>query len=76
MKGINLIKVFKIKDFYKLYTIIKDKASEYKSYIYFNKYFLDLVYFNIISPFNCDRKKGKYFIIFLDDYNKYLEIKI
>ena len=66
----------KVKDFYKLYIIIKDKASEYKSYIYFSKYPLNLVYSNIIEPFNYSYRKDKYFIIFLDNYNKRLEVKI
>ena len=76
LKGINLIKVFKIKDPYKLYTIAKGKASKYISYIYSSKRLLDLVYSNIIEPFNRSRREGKYFITFLDNYNKRLEIKI
>ena len=66
----------KVKDLYKLYIIIKDKASKYKSYIYSNKYSLDLIYSNIIKPFNYSYRGDKYFITFLDNYNKYLEIKI
>ena len=66
----------KIKNFYKLYIIIKDKASKYKSYIYFNKYLLDLIYSNIIKPFNYSYREDKYFIIFLDNYNKCLKIEV
>ena len=75
MKGINFIKVFKIKNFYKLYIIIKDKINKYKFYIYFRKYLLDLIYSNIIKPFNYNYKGGKYFIIFLNNYNKYFKVK-
>ena len=66
----------KVKDLYKLYIITKSKASEYKSYIYFSKYLLDLVYSNIIEPFNYSYRRGKYFIIFLDNYNKRLKIEV
>ena len=68
--------MLKIKDLYKLYIIIKGKASKYKSYIYFNKYSLDLVYSNIIKPFNYNYRGGKYFIIFLNNYNKRLEVEV
>ena len=68
--------MFKVKNFYKLYIIIKDKVNKYKFYIYFNKYFLILIYFNIIKSFNYNYKKNKYFIIFLNNYNKYLKIEV
>ena len=68
--------MLKIKNLYKLYIIIKDKASKYKFYIYFNKYPLDLIYFNIIKPFNYSYKRGKYFITFLNNYNKRLKIEV
>ena len=76
LKRINLIKILKIKDFYKLYIVIKDKANKYKFYIYFKKYLLDLIYSNIIKPFNYSYKGGKYFIIFLDNYNKHFKVKV
>ena len=76
MRGINLIKVPKVKDFYKLYIIAKGKASEYKSYIRFNKRLLNLVYSNITGPFDRGRRRDKYFIIFLDDYDKRLKIEV
>ena len=66
----------KVKDFYKLYIIIKGKANKYKSYIYFKKYLLNLVYSNIIELFNYSYKGGKYFIIFLNNYNKRSKIKV
>ena len=75
-KNINLIKIFKTKDLYKLYTIAKGKAGEYKFYIYFNKRLLDLVYSNITEPFNRGRGRGKYFIIFLNNYNKRSEVEV
>ena len=75
-KGINLIKVPKIKDSYKLYMIIKGKTSKYKFYIYLSKYLLNLVYSNIIKPFNYSYRGGKYFIIFLNNYNKRSKIKV
>ena len=49
LKGINFIKVFKIKNLYKLYIIIKNKVNKYKFYIYSKKYLLNLVYSNIIE---------------------------
>ena len=76
LKGINFIKVSKVKDPYKLYIITKGKAGEYIFYIYSSKRLLDLVYSNIIGLFNRSRRGGKYFIIFLDDYNKRLEVEI
>ena len=76
LKEINFIKVFKIKNLYKLYIIIKDKTNKYKFYIYFKKYLLDLVYSNIIEPFNYNYKGGKYFIIFLNNYNKRFKVKV
>ena len=76
LKGINLIKVPKVKDSYKLYIVTKGKAGEYKSYIYLGKCLLDLVYFDIIGPFNCGCRGGKYFITFLNNYNKRLEVEI
>ena len=75
-KGINLIKVLKVKDPYKLCTIAKGKAGEYISYIYSSKRLLDLVHFNITGPFNRGRRRDKYFITFLNNYNKCLEIKV
>ena len=66
----------KVKDLYKPYIVIKGKAGEYKSYIYFRKCLLDLVYSNIIGPFNYNYRGGKYFITFLNNYNKYLEVEI
>ena len=76
MKEINLNKIFKVKNFYKLYIIIKDKTNKYKFYIYSRKYLLNLVYFNIIKSFNYSYKKGKYFITFLDNYNKCFKVKV
>ena len=76
LKGINFIKVPKVKDPYELYIVTKGKASEYKSYIYFKKYLLDLVHSNIIRPFNYSYKGEKYFITFLNNYNKRLEMEI
>ena len=76
MKEINLIKILKIKNLYKLYIIIKNKTNKYKSYIYSKKYLLNLVYSNIIGPFNYNYKRKKYFIIFLNNYNKYFKIKV
>ena len=75
-KGINLIKVSKVKDSYKLYTIAKGKAGEYTSYICPGKRLLDLVHSDITGPFDCGRREGKYFITFLNDYNKYLEVEV
>ena len=75
-KGINFTKVPKAKDPYKLYTVIKGKAGKYKSYIYPRKRLLDLVYSNIIRPFNYSYSRGKYFIIFFDNYNKRLKVKV
>ena len=66
----------KVKNFYKLYTITKSKANKYKFYIYFNKYPLNLIYSNIIEPFNYNYRGGKYFITFLNNYNKRLKVKI
>ena len=68
--------MLKVKDPYKLYIVIKGKTSKYKSYIYSRKYLLDLVYSNIIRPFNYSYNRGKYFITFLDNYNKRFKIKI
>ena len=75
-KGINLIKIPKVKNLYELYTIAKGKASEYKSYICLRKRLLDLVYSNIIGPFDRGYRGGKYFIIFLNNYDKRLEIEV
>ena len=66
----------KVKNLYKLYIITKGKAGKYKSYIYFSKHPLDLIYSNIIKLFNYSYRGGKYFITFLDNYNKYLKIEV
>ena len=66
----------KVKDPYKLYIVTKGKAGEYKSYIRPRKYLLDLVHSNIIGPFDYDYERGKYFITFLNNYNKCLEVEI
>ena len=63
--------------FYALYTIKKIKNILYKSYIRFKKRLNNLIYsdiynFIISRSFN----KEKYFIIFLDNYNKHFKIKI
>ena len=76
LKGINLIKVPKAKDSCELCMVAKGKAGEYKSYICLKKCLLDLVHSNIIGPFNCSYGGGKYFITFLDNYNKRLEVEI
>ena len=76
LKDIDLTKVPKTKDPYKSYIVIKGKAGKYKSYIHPRKHLLDLVYSNIIGSFNYNYKRGKYFITFLDNYNKRLEIEI
>ena len=66
----------KAKDFYKLYIVVKGKTSKYKSYIYFRKRLLNLVYSNIIGFFNYSYRGGKYFITFLDNYNKRFKVKV
>lgn len=76
LKGINLMKVPKVKDPYKPCTVVKGKAGKYKSYIYLRKYLLDLVHSDIIGPFNYSYRGGKYFIIFLNNYNKRSEVEI
>ena len=76
LKGIDFIKILKIINLYKSCIVIKGKISKYKSYIRSRKYLLDLIYFNITRPFNYSCKGGKYFIIFLNNYNKYLEVKV
>ena len=76
LKDIDFIKILKIINPYKLYIVIKGKVNKYKFYIYSRKYLLDLIYSNIIKSFNYNYKRGKYFIIFLDNYNKRLEIKV
>ena len=77
LKSIDFSKVLKIINLYKLYIIIKDKVSKYKFYIYFKKYLLDLlVYSNITKPFNYSYKGSKYFITFLNDYDKRLKVEI
>ena len=73
----NFIKKIIRINFYILYTIKKIKNTLYKFYIYFQKKLNNLIYSNIyyfiiLSDFN----KDKYFIIFLNNYNKYLKIKI
>ena len=52
LKNINLIKILKIKNSYKLYIVAKDKINKYKSYIYSRKYLLDLIYSNLINSLN------------------------
>ena len=76
LKGINFIKVLKAKDPYEPCIVTKSKAGEYKSYIHPRKHLLDLVYSNIIGPFDCGREGEKYFITFLNNYNKRLEVEI
>ena len=76
MKGINFIKIFKVKDLYKLYIIIKDKVNKYKFYIYLRKHLLDLVYFDIIGFFDYSYREGKYFITFLNNYNKRSKVEV
>ena len=76
MKGIDFTKVPKVKNPYKLYTIIKGKTNKYKSYIRFKKRLLNLVHSNIIGPFNYSYRERKYFIIFLNNYNKYFKVKV
>ena len=66
----------KVKDSYKLYIVTKGKAGEYKSYIYPRKCLLNLVHSNIIGPFNYNYRGEKYFITFLNNYNKCLEVEI
>ena len=55
---------------------MKNKIIKYKFYIYSKKYLLNLVYSNIIRPFNYSYKKRKYFIIFLNNYNKRFKVKV
>ena len=55
---------------------MKNKIIKYKFYIYSKKYLLNLVYSNIIKPFNYSYRRGKYSIIFLNNYNKYFKIKV
>ena len=75
-RGINLTKVSKAKDLCELYTVAKGKAGEYKSYIRLSKRPLNLVHSDITGPFDRGRRKGKYFITFLDDYDKRLEVEV
>ena len=76
LKGIDLTKVPKAKDPYEPCMVVKGKAGKYKSHIRFGKCLLDLVYSNITRPFNYGCRGGKYFITFLDNYDKYLEVEI
>ena len=49
----------------------------YKSYIYLKKRLNNLIYIDIYSSITSrDFNKEKYFIIFLNNYNKYFKIKI
>ena len=66
----------KAKNLYKPCIVTKDKANEHKSYIHSRKRLLDLVHSNIIRPFNYSYRGGKYFITFLNNYNKRLEVEI
>ena len=75
-KGINLTKVPKVKNPCELYTITKGKAGEHISYIRPSKRLLDLVHSDITGPFNRGRRRGKYFITFLNNYNKRLEVEV
>ena len=75
-KGINLTKVPKLKDPYEPYTIAKGKAGEHKSHIRPRKYLLDLVHSDITGPFDRGCGGGKYFITFLDDYDKRSEVEV
>ena len=52
------------------------KNTLYKSYIRFGKRLNNLIYINIYnSIISRSFDKEKYFIIFLDNYNKYIKIK-
>ena len=68
--------MLKVKDPYKLCTIAKGKAGEHIFYIYPGKRLLDLVHSNITGPFDRGRRGGKYFITFLDDYDKRLKVEV
>ena len=68
--------MLKVTNFYKLYIVTKDKAGEHKSYICPKKYLLDLIYSDITKSFNYSCKGSKYFIIFLNNYNKRLEVEV
>ena len=75
-KGIDLTKVPEAKDPCEPCTVAKGKAGEHKSHIRPGKRPLDLVHSDITGPFDRGRGGGKYFITFLDDYDKRLEVEI
>ena len=65
------------KKFYALYIIKKIKNTSYRSYIRFNYKLNDLIYNNIYKLITFrDLNKERYFIIFLNNFNKRFKVKI
>ena len=75
-KGMDLTKMPKATDPCGPCTVAKGKAGEHKSHIRPGKRPLDLVHSDITGPFDRGRKGGKYFITFLDDYDKRSEVEV
>ena len=75
-KGIDLTKAPKAKDPCEPCTITKGKAGEHKSRIRPGRCPLDLVHSDITGPFDRGCKGGKYFITFLDDFDKRSKVEI
>ena len=76
-KNIDLIKKIVDKDFYALYVIKKTRQTSYKTHIRFKKESLNLIHFDIYDLITFrNYYNDKYFVIFLDDWDKRSKIKI
>ena len=76
-KDIDLIKNIVDKDFYVLCVIKKTRQTFYKTHIRSEKRFLNLIHFDICNLITFrDYYNNKYFVIFFDDWDKRLKMKI
>ena len=76
-KDIDLIKKIVDKDFYVLCVIKKTRQASHKTHIRLKKKPLNLIHFDIYDLITfCDYYDDKYFVIFLDDWDKCSKMKI
>ena len=48
---------------------------KYISKIYFDYYYINLIYSNLFNKLSFNKKSYKYYIIFINNYNKTIKVK-
>ena len=73
--SIDLFKKIDYKELYILYIIKKLQQVKYINKIYFNRYYINFIYSNLFNKLSTSKENYKYYIIFINNYNKIIKVK-